>query len=176
MPTAQYDTSNGNWYKNNRLGFHPSGVKQPNGTDFSWDEQGVGNCWQGNVSSTGTVTDDTTVIPLPNCASGGSLSPVGNAAKTASNAPCAEYNREDNNHPPGCTWFDSPTKPAARQDAPGETPVEAVLTDAAPPAAAPPAANAGLTLPTTGVSVLPGVVGLLLAGVVLVLHRRRRVA
>jgi len=55
-PSAQYDTSNGNHFKNNRMGFHPSGVTQPNGIDFSWDEQGVGNCWQDNVSSTGTVT------------------------------------------------------------------------------------------------------------------------
>jgi hypothetical protein len=110
-PTAQYDTSNGNWYRNNRLGFHPSGVKQPNGTDFSWDEQGVGNCWEGNVSSTGTVTNDSEVIQPPTCSSGGSSSPIGNVKKTALNAPCAEYDREDNPDPPGCTWFDTPPRP-----------------------------------------------------------------
>jgi len=119
-PQAQYDTSNGNWFKNNKLGFHPSGVKQPNGTDFSWDEQGMGNCWEGNTSSIGAVTDDSEVIPLPDCKSGGSKSPIGNVTKTARNAPCATYHREDEPDPAGCDWFNTPAKPALRQAAPGE--------------------------------------------------------
>jgi hypothetical protein len=41
-PGAQIDTSNNNHYRDNRLGFHPSGVTQPNGVDFSWDEQLLG--------------------------------------------------------------------------------------------------------------------------------------
>ncbi|MBK5306918.1 MAG: right-handed parallel beta-helix repeat-containing protein [Frankiaceae bacterium] len=173
-PFAQYDTSNGNWFKNNRLGFHPSGVVQPNGTDFAWDEQGVGNCWEGNVSSTGTVTDDHEVIPLPTCASGGSVSPIGNVTKTARNAPCATYQREDEPDPAGCDWLDSPTKPAARRDAPGEAsaaPAPPAGGGNATPAA--PAPSAGGSLPTTGVSALPAIAGVLLAGAVLLVHRRR---
>ncbi len=175
-PNAQYDTSNGNWFKNNRLGFHPSGVVQPNGVDFSWDEQGIGNCWEGNVSSTGKVTDDHEVIPLPDCTSGGSRSPIGNATKTARNAPCAQYNREDEPNPPGCNWFTTPPKPAARRDAPGEAATAPSPAAASPAAAAPrPAASSG-SLPSTGASLLPAVVGMVLGGAVLVLHRRRRTA
>jgi hypothetical protein len=171
-PDAQYDTSNGNWYKNNRLGFHPSGVVQPNGVDFSWDEQGVGNCWEGNVSATGEVTDDSEVIQPPTCSSGGSLSPIGNLKKTALNAPCAEYDRDDNPAPPGCTWFDDPVRPAARQNAPGEGATASSPSPARPRPAAAPAAPAA-NLPSTGATLLPAVVGLLLAGLVLAVHRRR---
>ena len=61
----------------------------------------------------GQITDDTTVLPLPDCASGGSVSPFAFAPYTASNAPCATYNREDEPDPVGCNWFDSPPKPTA---------------------------------------------------------------
>ncbi len=172
VPGAQYDTSNGNHFTNNRLGRHPSGVLQPNGADFSWDEQGLGNCWQDNTSASGEVTDDS-VLPLPSCTSGGSLSPVGNLTKTAQNAPCATYNREDEPDPALCTWFDSPAKPAGRQEAPGEQ-----ATPSNPPVTAggggdQPGRGSGSGLPATGATALPGALGLLLAGVVLLLHRRR---
>jgi hypothetical protein len=169
-PGAQVDTSNNNHYTKNRMGFHPSGVVQPNGVDFSWDEQGTGNCWEGNVSSTGEITDDTQVLPLSDCASGGSSSPVGNLTKTARNAPCATYNREDEPDPVGCNWFDSPVKPAARQDAPGETAPPAGGSGGSgsggsggqgAPAQPPLAAPSGL--PATGGSLLPGLAGLVLA-------------
>lgn len=118
---AQYDTSNGNHFTRNSLGRHPSGVKQPNGTDFWWDEQGVGNCWEGNIPATGVVTDNYDLpTGLPTCASGGSLSPVGNPAKSAVLIPCSQYNREDEPDPVGCDWFDDPAKPAGREPAPGE--------------------------------------------------------
>jgi Right handed beta helix region len=187
-PTKQYDTSNGNHYVKNRLGFHPSGVVQPNGVDFAWDEQGIGNCWQDNVSSSGEVTDDTQLIPLPNCSSGGSVSPVGNATKTARNAPCATYNREDEPDPPGCDWFDDPVQPAGRQAAPGESGAPA----ASPPPSASPTASAspsrphgspppqpvvaadGRRLAATGTSLLPAVAGLACGVLLLLVHRRRR--
>lgn len=174
-PDAQIDTSNNNRYVANRLGFHPSGVTQPNGVDFSWDEQGVGNCWQDNVSSTGEVTDDTEVLALPDCDSGGSLSPVGNLAATAANAPCATYNREDEPDPVGCTWFDDPAQPAGRQEAPGETSAPPAGGGggggAAPPQAAP--APAGNDLPATGGSLLPGLAGLAMAAAAYAVWRRR---
>jgi hypothetical protein len=171
-PDAQYDTSNGNWYKNNRMGFHPSGAIQPNGVDFSWDEQGIGNCWEGNVSSTGAVTNDSEVIQPPTCASGGSISPIGNIKKTALNAPCAEYDRDDNPNPPGCTWFDDPVRPAARQEAPGDAPSNQPSPSESRPANAAPVSPAD-NLPTTGPTLLPAAAGLLLAGLVLVAYRRR---
>jgi hypothetical protein len=176
-PGAQFDTSNNNHFTANRLGFHPSGVTQPNGVDFSWDEQGVGNCWQDNTPATGEVTDDTQVIPLPDCDSGGSKSPVGNLTKSARNAPCATYNREDNPDPAGCDWFDTPVQPAGRQEAPGETtPAPAGSGDGtgggtAAPVAAPTVAGRGL--PATGGSLVPALAGLALAATAYGVSRRR---
>ncbi|HVM27514.1 MAG TPA: right-handed parallel beta-helix repeat-containing protein [Mycobacteriales bacterium] len=179
----QYDTSNDNHFTHNRLGFHPAGVTQPNGLDFEWDEQGLGNCWQGNVPATGTVTSDVLVHPggLPDCDSGGSVLKTGYTLKTAMMASCATYNRDDEPDPPGCDWFDSPAEPAGRQAAPGE--------GGEPPAGSgdgttPPAGGGGSqpttttpvaasrTLPATGAALLPAAAGLLLAGTVLYLRRR----
>jgi hypothetical protein len=175
-PQAQVDTSNRNHYTKNRLGFHPAGVVQPNGVDFSWDEQGVGNCWQDNVSATGAVTDDTQVLPLADCTSGGSDSPVGNLTKTARNAPCATYNREDEPAPPGCDWFEDPVMPAGRQEAPGETTPAPATGGGAPSGPAPGAAGPGTApngLPATGSSLVPGLAGLVLAGAAYGVWRRR---
>jgi hypothetical protein len=174
----QYDTSNGNHYTRNRLGLHPSGVIQPNGVDFSWDEQGIGNCWDNNVSSTGAVTDDTEVIALPDCSGSGSLSPVGNVTKTARNAPCSTYDREEQRNPVGCTWFTSPVMPAARQNAPRElTPVPAgYQPPAAPGKTAIPPKPAGNGLAATGASLVPAAAGLAVAALLLAAHRRRRSA
>ena len=195
-PQAQIDTSNGNHYLANRLGFHPSGVVQPNGVDFSWDEQGVGNCWQDNVSATGIVTSDSSVpdavVGLPDCTSGGSLSPVGNLVKSASMVTCATYNREDEPDPAGCNWFDSPAEPAGRQPAAegvpaGDVPAGggarpapedlATTTDRVAPVGlvgirAEPAPVRLLGLPATGGTVIPALAGLLLAGMVWFLRRR----
>lgn len=116
--TAQLDTSNHNRVAENRFGFHPSGVVQPNGTDLWWDEQGLGNCWEGNVSATGTVSVDS-LLPLPTCAVG-SLLPVGDVTKSLQLLPCGEYNRRSNPAPARCDWFTTPAVPAGRQAAPDE--------------------------------------------------------
>ena len=189
---GQLDTSNGNRYTENTMGVHPSGAVQPNGVDFSWDDQGVGNCWQGNTSSAGEPTTDATLL-LPDCDSGGSLSPVGNLVKSASMVSCATYNREDEPNPPGCNWFDSPAEPAGRESVAGEPsePVGAGGGSAGPGGglggapvapvglglpAAPAAAPARvLGLPATGGTVVPALAALVLAGTVLVLRRRRPV-
>ena len=113
----QFDTSNGNQFRDNRMGRSPDGLVQPNGMDFWWDDQGVGNCWQGNTSSTGTITHNaSSPLGLPDCAGGGSVSTVGSPAKSATLVPCATYDREDNPSPPGCDWFDDPAEPGARQE------------------------------------------------------------
>jgi hypothetical protein len=127
----QFDTSNHNHYVDNRMAGGPDGLLQPNGVDFWWDEQGVGNCWQGNSSAAGEVTTNATVpgdttggqVPFtgfPDCDSGGSVMPVGSVVKSAQLVPCATYDREDNPAPPGCDWFDSPEAPADRQAPEGE--------------------------------------------------------
>jgi hypothetical protein len=178
LPTQQYDTSNGNHYTKNRMGWHPSGVVQPNGVDFSWDEQGIGNCWQDNTSSAGAVTDDHQLIALPTCVGGGSISPVGNLAKTAQNAPCATYDREEEPDPAGCTWFDSPVAPAGRVQAPGQSsapPAGSGNPPAKPTVVKPPTAAGGDgNLAATGGSLLPAALGLVLAAGALVAYRRTR--
>src|SRR5690606_37499587 len=109
---AQLDTSNHNRVADNRFGFHPAGVVQPNGTDLWWDDQGIGNCWEGNVAATGTVTFDA-LLPLPDCTIG-SLLPAGNAVKSLQLLPCGEYNRSSNPSPANCDWFTTPAVPAGR--------------------------------------------------------------
>jgi hypothetical protein len=128
----QFDTSNHNHYLGNRMGFGPAGLKQPNGVDFWWDEQGVGNCWQDNTSAAGEVTtnasipvgddggEDPPFTGFPDCDSGGSTFPVGSVVKSAQLVPCATYDREDNPDPELCDWFDSPAIPAGREAPEGE--------------------------------------------------------
>ncbi len=175
-PAAQYDTSNGNHMVRNSMGKHPAGVTQPNGIDFWWDDQGQGNCWEGNTSATGTVTQNATLpTGLPTCASGGSLSPIGNAVKSAGLVPCSEYNREDEPDPAGCDWLDSPTAPAGRQAAPGQP--AAAPAPAERPGLSPtgPAAAPKPSLAATGSPVVGSLLGLLLcAGLALAYDRRRR--
>lgn len=172
-PAAQHDTSHGNVFTKNRLGFHPSGVKQPNGTDFWWDEQGVGNCWQDNVSVRGEVTDNAvSPLGLPTCGSP-SVSPVGNAVKSATLVPCSQYNREDNPDPDGCDWFDSPTAPADREAAPGQParpPASADIPGISPGPGT--VASGGSGLPATGGSWALGIAGAGLVGMVLAVRRR----
>jgi hypothetical protein len=110
-PAAQDDTTNGNRTVNNFFGLAPDGSYAPNGEDVLWDEQGVGNCWEGNVTAPGKPLTTDPML-LPNCASGGSNSPISNPAKTGADAPCAAWNPRTNPDPPGCSWFTSPPRPS----------------------------------------------------------------
>lgn len=117
-PKKQSDTSNNNRYRNNTFGIAPDGRRAPNGIDVFWDEQGVGNCWEGNRTTTGPgqTSDPAT---LPTCSSGGSGTLVAkqtgvsqsNPRKSAEEVPCATWDPRDNQDPPGCTWFDTPPRP-----------------------------------------------------------------
>ena len=62
-PAHQFDTSNGNQFIGNQLGFSASGKRAPNGVDFFWDEEGKGNCWLGNQAPGGKVTSDPASLP-----------------------------------------------------------------------------------------------------------------
>ncbi|MBI4260263.1 MAG: right-handed parallel beta-helix repeat-containing protein, partial [Actinobacteria bacterium] len=48
-PAKQHDTSHFNRHIGNSMGISPTGEVRPNGTDFWWDEEGAGNCWEANV-------------------------------------------------------------------------------------------------------------------------------
>jgi hypothetical protein len=109
-PEDQSDTSNGNRFVHNTFGIAPDGSSMPNGDDVFWDEQGMGNCWEDNVTAPGrSLTSDP--IVLPDCESGGSFSPVSNPAKTAADAPCVNWNPRTMPDPPGCAWFTTPPRP-----------------------------------------------------------------
>jgi hypothetical protein len=112
-PTKQNDTSHHNHTVANRMGFAPNGAVKHNGQDHWWDDQGVGNCWEGNTYSRGEQTDNFTVDPGP-CAEGGSDNPIGFPVKDADFLSCSQYDRNDEfwRDPPGCSWFESPEKPS----------------------------------------------------------------
>ncbi len=113
-PTLQNDTSHHNQTTHNQMGIAPDGSLAHNGSDHWWDDQGNGNCWEDNTYSRGEQTDNFTVDP-PSCADGGSVFTPGAPVKDAGFLSCSQYDRSDPtwSHPAGCTWFDSPTKPAA---------------------------------------------------------------
>jgi hypothetical protein len=111
-PEKQMDTSNENSYVDNLMGVRPDGTADPNGVDFYWDEQGRGNCWQGNKGAGGAPTkNDPATLPTCDDQVNKQIQRPVNARKSAQEAPCATWNPEDNQFPPGCDWFDSPTEP-----------------------------------------------------------------
>jgi hypothetical protein len=110
-PEHQSDTSNANRIVNNTFGVAPDGSSKPNGTDVFWDEQGKGNCWEGNATAPGRALTSDPIV-LPDCKSGGSISPVSNPSKTAADAPCVTWDPHTNPDPPGCAWFTTPPAPS----------------------------------------------------------------
>lgn len=101
-PTKLYDTSHFNRYLYNRMGIRPDGTAARNGTDFWWDEEGSGNCWEGNTSDAGAVRSEPPSLPA--CA-GTPLFLPGNPVKQGLLVPCAAYLA------PPCDWFQTPPKP-----------------------------------------------------------------
>jgi len=142
-PTKLFDTSNHNHYIDNHMGIAPDGHEAHNGVDFWWDDEGIGNCWDDNVSSWGVPTDNFLLDP-PTCANGGSILLPGLVVKDAGFLGCLQYNRADPfwRDPPLCNWFDSPVKPGT--------------------------ASKPLVAPTTAATAGPGT-GLLTAGLVALL-------
>jgi hypothetical protein len=106
-PEKQHDTSHFNKYVMNRMGNAPGGAYLPNGTDFWWDVEGAGNCWQDNRDRKG-ITSSPPPDALPNC----DQEPVFYPGPTVSVfASCATWDGRTNNHPPGCPWMDRPARP-----------------------------------------------------------------
>lgn len=109
-PAKFWDTSHGNRFTANTFGMRPDGTPDRNGLDVFWDEQGLGNCFEGNITAPGRkLTSDPPT--LPSCASGGSTNRAGNGAKLAADVPCAAWNPRTNPDPPGCVWFTTPKDP-----------------------------------------------------------------
>ncbi|RYP86457.1 hypothetical protein EKO23_09135 [Nocardioides guangzhouensis] len=113
-PARQQDTSHHNHTTDNHMGITPSGAHEHNGLDHWWDDQGEGNCWEGNTYSRGERTDNFLVDP-PSCADGGSLMSPGAPVKDAGFLSCSQYDRNDETwrNPPACEWFATPEKPSS---------------------------------------------------------------
>ena len=107
-PAKQFDTSNHNVFLGNQMSLDANNKRAPNGVDFFWDEQGIGNCWRGNQAPGGRITSDP--ASLPQCPRG-SIFQQSNPSKTAAEAPCATWDPDTQPDPPGCTWFTTPAKP-----------------------------------------------------------------
>ncbi len=109
------DTSFENRHVDNKMGVEPGGGSKPNGQDFWWDEQGYGNCWSGNEGPGGDEPTANFPLALHDCPGlpPGPPPAPGNPAKTASQAPCATWDPQDEDlqDPPGCDWFETPPKP-----------------------------------------------------------------
>ena len=120
-PAKLNDTSHHNHTTENRMGFRAGRLDAHNGMDHWWDDQGNGNCWEGNTYSRGHQTDNFTLDP-PSCADGGSTFTPGLPVKDAGFLSCSQYDRSDETwrHPPACTWFDSPSKPTGADPSPVE--------------------------------------------------------
>jgi hypothetical protein len=112
-PSHQTDTSNGSQFLGNTMGTGSDGSRQPNGIDFFWDQQGSRNCWQGN-SSSGPGHESN--ASLPGCPGPDSFSPS-NPVTVSEYVTCSAWDPDANKrpgqqNPPGCPWFDTPSKPS----------------------------------------------------------------
>jgi len=130
-PANPFDTSHFNRYLGNRFAENPLTVPprlQPNTADFWFDNSGVGNCWEGNVSTAPEGVSADTGSPLQTLPSGpcqdgpipGTEQQIAaeNPARVAFVAPCAAFDRNDPASKTGCPWFEPLVAPAGRE---GET-------------------------------------------------------
>lgn len=107
-PDLFYDTSHRNAYLDNRMGFGPEGSYLPNGVDFWWDEEGEGNCWQGNTEGMAQLLTDP--VELPDCDPPPPFTDV-NSAKQQQLVACSTWSKQDYD-PEGCDWFHQPPPPS----------------------------------------------------------------
>jgi Right handed beta helix region len=68
---TKVSTSYNNSFTANLMGVAPTGVAQPNGTDFWWDDfaGNTGNCWWGNIAAPGKSITSSPLL-LPDCSGG----------------------------------------------------------------------------------------------------------
>jgi hypothetical protein len=110
-PKDQFDTSHGNRHLRNVMGERPGGQRDPNGTDFWWDEAGARNCWEGNRGPGGSpVTSNPGGALLPACPGVDVRRPV-NPVKHSTLVPCAFHDEQTNTDPAGCDWQTLPSEP-----------------------------------------------------------------
>jgi hypothetical protein len=104
-PNHQTDTSNGNHFFANEMGYARSGAVRRNGLDFKWDSGGKGNCYEGNKMASAS---DPALLPA--CPGAPAWVPP-NLVVSGEQVPCTAWDPRDNPRPAGCDWFDTPPKP-----------------------------------------------------------------
>jgi hypothetical protein len=111
-PDKGIDTSFDNLFANNHFGVRPDGTRDPNGNDVWWDEEGRGNCWEGNFGPGSAAPTSNVLLGLPTCSDPRTqvMNP-GVPTKTASQATCSTWDPMMNSDPPGCDWFTRPPEP-----------------------------------------------------------------
>jgi len=102
----QFDTSNHDRFIGNHMGVAPNGRQLPNGLDFWWDGQGVGNCWDA-----GYFASDPVGLPGCNSPSASPLNYIPDPGKAVYGVNCSNYNLRSSAIPAGCDWFDRPVRP-----------------------------------------------------------------
>jgi hypothetical protein len=112
QPEAGIDTSFDDLFADNHFGVRPDGTRDPNGDEVWWDEEGKGNCWQGNLGPADASPSSNVLLGLPKCDDPRTqiMSP-GDPTKTASQATCSTWDPYNNPDPPGCDWFTRPPEP-----------------------------------------------------------------
>jgi hypothetical protein len=113
-PAAQVDTSNENRVLGNVFGITPDRRVRPNGFDITWDDEGTGNCFEGN-RGTGNGLDPEGItsqfqLMLPACPGRPFWAPS-NPVASALEVPCSAWDPNEMPNPPGCTWFTTPIQP-----------------------------------------------------------------
>ncbi|MEV4415539.1 hypothetical protein [Catellatospora sp. NPDC049609] len=98
----QFDTSHHNRYLDNVMGVSEKGEAKPNGLNFWWDGQGVGNCW--------TDMSGTNIRTLPACGENdlpglGTHRYLGEPAGTLKMYACAGFNGGAQHLPSDCDWY-----------------------------------------------------------------------
>jgi hypothetical protein len=112
-PADLFDTSNRNRMIDNKVGVDPNGQPRPNGVDFWWDGEGVGNCWSGNTGPAGRApTSDPADVQILATCPGGSAFSVGDALKLLPYTWCVPYDPKLLPDPPGCDIIKPPPRPA----------------------------------------------------------------
>jgi hypothetical protein len=106
---TELSTSHNNEFRNNEMGVAPNGDREPNGTDFWWDDTATskGNCWVDNTGSNGKesgVTTDPSSLPADCGTSSGTGTSPENVGELLN---CAVDITN-----PACTWDETPPKPS----------------------------------------------------------------
>lgn len=106
-PAKLFDTSHENRFVGNVFATDAAGGRDPNGNDIFWDEQGRGNCFEGNTGF-GAAPPRTSPSQLPSCPGSPVMLPGTNPPP--GDPLCATWSRENPN-PPGCPWVVLPDEP-----------------------------------------------------------------